>query len=212
MEALVLLALADRENEQTRQLNPSIDRLAADCHIGAATVKRAIKALECRGVIRVSRRRGAASRYSILAEGAGKLRVLLAYQAHSEPPSGHAKNQAQTRPGPSSERATSGLTVSREPNEPNTEPTKRNPSSRSSLPKENATQRKERQHGEDFGRSVFLGHQASGNVDVESFADEVAIHPRLFSEAALERYRALAGPNGARHLAASPDEAPQNIP
>jgi DNA-binding MarR family transcriptional regulator len=65
-DRLVLLALSDRENQDTRQLNPSIDRLARDCGMGDATVKRAIGRLEARGVIVVTRRRGACSSYPCL--------------------------------------------------------------------------------------------------------------------------------------------------
>lgn len=61
---LVLLALADRYNNTTGQLNPSVKRIAADCHVSPATVKAALSELEEAGVI--GRRQGggkASTRY-----------------------------------------------------------------------------------------------------------------------------------------------------
>lgn len=48
---LVLLALADRHNVVTGQCNPSVRRLALDCHCSEGKVKLALRALEAIGAI-----------------------------------------------------------------------------------------------------------------------------------------------------------------
>ena len=58
---LVLLALADRHNALTGKLNPSIGRIAADCHCSPASVKRALHKLESLGLIKRGSGGGAAS-------------------------------------------------------------------------------------------------------------------------------------------------------
>ena len=55
---LVLMALANRVNPKTAQLNPSISRLAKDCHCSERTVKRAVQELEDAGAIGVKRTSG----------------------------------------------------------------------------------------------------------------------------------------------------------
>jgi len=66
-ELLVLLDLADRQNPQTAQLNPSIKRMADDCHCSEATIKRAVVRLTELGLIRVTSGGGrVANRYVLV--------------------------------------------------------------------------------------------------------------------------------------------------
>lgn len=59
-EKLVLLMLANRTNPDTGQCNPSMDRLAIDCGMSKASVKRAIRTLEARSLLRVRHNRSGA--------------------------------------------------------------------------------------------------------------------------------------------------------
>ena len=56
---LILLALADRHNGLSGQLDPSLQRIATDCHCSVAKVKFVLRDLEARGLI--ERRSGGGS-------------------------------------------------------------------------------------------------------------------------------------------------------
>lgn len=66
-ETLVLLCLADHQNAQTRQLNPSLRTMAKECGCGVRTVQRALDRLQSMGVLlRTSGGGSVTSRYILM--------------------------------------------------------------------------------------------------------------------------------------------------
>ena len=67
-DVLVLLALADRMNTRTGLINPSLSKLASDCHCSVATVQRALRRLRSTGIlIRKSGGEGKSNQYTLMA-------------------------------------------------------------------------------------------------------------------------------------------------
>ena len=108
---LVLLALADRHNALTGKLNPSIGRIAADCHCSPASVKRALHKLESLGLIARGSGGGAAS---------STYRLLIPSPVPKEPGSDRTRftqhrEGVHTAPGGGSHRATNQERTRNEP-------------------------------------------------------------------------------------------------
>lgn len=110
-QVLVLLALADRYNSLTGKLNPSIGRIAADCHISPASVKRALHRMVESGLIARGSGGGATSNtYALLfhnpvpaAPGSDSTRFRVSqHLAPTDPPPGAvgATNQERTKKEP----------------------------------------------------------------------------------------------------------------
>ena len=71
MQKLVLLALANRHNGETRRCDPSLARLATDCGLSKGTILRALTSLAQRGLLKQERRKAG----SVFASTSYSLRI-----------------------------------------------------------------------------------------------------------------------------------------
>lgn len=96
-QKMVLLMLANRTNHDTGRCDPSHKRLAEDCGLAVATVKRAITALEEAGLIQVIRRTregvNLPNQYQLNMEGVGSERAEGSAQRELGVGSQRATNQ-----------------------------------------------------------------------------------------------------------------------
>jgi hypothetical protein len=64
MQKLVLLALADRHNNDTERCDPSMSRVATDCGMSRESVKKSVKSLEEKDLIKSNQRKSGAANIS----------------------------------------------------------------------------------------------------------------------------------------------------
>lgn len=66
VEKLALITLADHYNSETRQCNPSMERIAVYCLCSSRTAMRAIQSLEDQGFVYIHKVKGKSNRYRLL--------------------------------------------------------------------------------------------------------------------------------------------------
>lgn len=65
-DRLVLLAIADRANDEGRDAWPSVENIATKARMDVRTVQRSLRRLEALGELKLDRRRGSSTRYTVV--------------------------------------------------------------------------------------------------------------------------------------------------
>lgn len=94
---IVLIKLADRQNKDTLQINPSQEKLAADCNMSRATLNRHLDELEALGLVRRILRRDPATNRSL------STYYILAKDFDNPPEVEFAVSHNETRAGAAAE-------------------------------------------------------------------------------------------------------------
>lgn len=104
-DRLVLIALADRANDDGRDCYPSVDRLARDANVSARAVQYSLRRLREQGLIETTYNAGkhGANAYAVLMVDQPPLGTQDLHPAESAPPQNPARIRSDSAPEPSLE-------------------------------------------------------------------------------------------------------------